>query len=342
MSQKSNYEIQVAELNTKINELEEETLIDSGRARIAGTRTKMELAWQKERESQKKLINELNTMNRDLKSTLLELEKEKERERLDAKRKVEGMKRSFEDEHEDTKKQITDLQYDLLELRDAHAKLRTTNEKLRRDQGKTEDVRSVSRKSRSETGEARKISRLITDMDDFLQVAPKFLGSDIVVKDEKNGRGIRDDEKSIAKMEFKSALFRIKETKEELAQLHSITEEDSKRSGMVRGESMESNVDESPRGRSGIRNASQTASSQKRALYRKAVSVGDGISENANIWQSKESVGSNESLASNASIPLPIPVPVRTRSARGGSESGYSSDTYNAMTIKRLERDTSV
>ena len=144
MAQKSNFEIQVAELNSKINELEEESLIDSGRARIAGTRTKMELAWQKERESQKKLINELNTMNRDLKSTLLELEKEKERERLDSKRKVEAMKRAFEDEHEDTKKQITDLQYDLLELRDAHAKLRTTNEKLRRDQSKGDDVRSVS------------------------------------------------------------------------------------------------------------------------------------------------------------------------------------------------------
>merc|ERR1711971_1475910 len=125
-----------------------------------------------------------------------------------------------------------------------------------------------------------------------------------------------------------------------LENLHRITEEETKRSGMVRGESMESNVDESPRGRSGLRNASQTASSQKRALYRKAVSMGDGMPENANIWQSKESVGSNESLASNASIPLPIPV--RTRSARGGSESGYSSDTYNAMTIKRLERDTSV
>merc|ERR1711936_555572 len=102
-AQKSNFEIQVAELNSKINELEEESLIDSGRARIAGTRTKMELAWRKERESQKKLINELNTMNRDLKSTLIELEKEKERERLDSKRKIDGMKRSFEDEHEDTK-----------------------------------------------------------------------------------------------------------------------------------------------------------------------------------------------------------------------------------------------
>ena len=36
----------------------------------------------------------------------------------------------------------------------------------------------------------------------------------------------------------------------------------------------------------------------------------------------QESLGSNESMASNASIPLPIPV--RTRSNRGGSESGYS------------------
>merc|ERR1719245_2190980 len=136
MSHKSNFEIQIAELNSKINEMEEESLIDSGRARIAGTRTKMELAWQKERESQKKLINELNTMARDLKATLLEVEKERDRERLDAKRKINGMKSAYGDEQDDTKKQITDLQYDLLELRDAHAKLRTTNEKLRRDKDK--------------------------------------------------------------------------------------------------------------------------------------------------------------------------------------------------------------
>merc|ERR1712198_717990 len=347
MAQKSNYEIAIAELNSKINELEEESLIDSGRARIAGTRTKMELAWQKERESQKKLINELNTMNRDLKSTLLELEKEKERERLDSKRKVEAMKRAFEDEHEDTKKQITDLQYDLLELRDAHAKLRTTNEKLRRDKDKSVDDVRLASKTRSEYGEEKKIQRLISDMDEFLGVLPKFLGNDILVKEQSNGRAttkIKDDEKSIAKMEFKSALFRVKETKEELDQLHKISEEEVKRRGnMRRGESVESNVDmvDSPRGRSGVRNAGASASSQKRALYRKAVSMGDGMaSVQSSIWQSKESVGSNESLASNASIPLPVPV--RTRSARGGSESGYSSDTYNAMTIKRLERDTSV
>merc|ERR1711962_815796 len=343
---KSNYEIQLSEQNSKINEMEEEALIDSGRARIAGTRTKMELAWQKERESQKKLINELNTMSRDLKSALLEVEKEKERDRLDSKRKIEAMKRAFDEEQDDTKKQITDLQYDLLELRDAHAKLRTTNEKLRRDKDKSVDDVRLASKTRSEYGEEKKIQRLISDMDEFLGVLPKFLGSDIMEKEQSNGRAsrIKDDEKSIAKMEFKSALFRVKETKEELEQLHRISEEEVKRRGnMRRGESVESNVDavDSPRGRSGVRNAGASASSQKRALYRKAVSMGDGMAtDQAGIWQSKESVGSNESLASNASIPLPVPV--RTRSARGGSESGYSSDTYNAMTIRRLERDTSV
>jgi len=341
---KSNYEIQISDLNSKMNEMEEESLIESGRARIAGTRTKMELAWQKERESQKKLINELNTMCRDLKSTLLEVEKEKERDRLDSKRKIEAMKGAFDEEQDDTKKQITDLQYDLLELRDAHAKLRTTNEKLRRDKDKSVDDLRFSSKTRSEYGEEKKIQRLIADMDEFLNAVPKFLGNEILVKEERNGKpsySVKDDEKSLAKMEFKTALFRVKETKEELALLHTITEEEvTKRGGMKRGESIESNVDETPRGRSGIRNASSSASSQKRALSRKAVSMGDGMTENQNLWQSKESVGSNESLASNASIPLPIPV--RTRSGRGGSESGYSSDTYNAMTIKRLERDTSV
>ena len=162
--------------------MEEETLIESGRARIAGTRTKMELAWQKERESQKKLINELNTLSRDLKGTLLEVlfwyklyyhldklhdlkkekvihvfniqvqvtydsifkvEKEKERDRLDAKRKIDAMKKAYDEEQDDTKKQISDLQFDLLELRDAHAKLRTTNEKLRREKDRSvDDIRA--------------------------------------------------------------------------------------------------------------------------------------------------------------------------------------------------------
>ncbi|CAB4057533.1 unnamed protein product [Lepeophtheirus salmonis] len=194
ISEKSTYEIQIAELNSRINELEECALIESGRARIAGTRTKMELAWQKERDNQKKLINELNAMTRDLKSTLIEMEKERDCERLESKRKIDGMRKAFDSENEDTKKQITDLQYDLLELRDAHAKLRTTNEKLRRDRFKiekeNENLKSVTK--------TKKIESLAKDIEEFL--------------------------KKIAKEEFQSALRRIKESTSELFKIHKVKE----------------------------------------------------------------------------------------------------------------------
>ena len=56
------------------------------------------------------------TMFRDLKATLLEVEKERDRERLESKRKINGMKSAFTDEQDDTKKQITDLQVSSIQL----------------------------------------------------------------------------------------------------------------------------------------------------------------------------------------------------------------------------------
>lgn len=44
-----------------------------GRSRITGTRTRLELAWQKEREEQQRLIQESSTLARDLRQTLLEV-----------------------------------------------------------------------------------------------------------------------------------------------------------------------------------------------------------------------------------------------------------------------------
>ena len=46
-----------------------------GRSRITGTKTRLELAWQKEREEQQRLIQESSTLARDLRHTLLEVKK---------------------------------------------------------------------------------------------------------------------------------------------------------------------------------------------------------------------------------------------------------------------------
>lgn len=58
------------------------------------------------------------------------------------------------------------MQSDLLELRDAHAKLRTTNEKLRRDKERFEKEREslksiTSARRKAELDEDRKINSLL-------------------------------------------------------------------------------------------------------------------------------------------------------------------------------------
>jgi len=113
-----------------------------------------------------------------------------------------------------------------------------------------------------------------------------------------------------------------------------------KRTGSVEGDQ------DSPRGlRGGSKGRSNLPNVPEigpgRRLSRRTGSVESTIAESDALWKSTDSRGSNESLASNASIPLPIPVRTRSAHGAGGNESGYSSDTYNAMSIRRLARDTS-
>jgi len=108
-----------------------------------------------------------------------------------------------------------------------------------------------------------------------------------------------------------------------------------KRTGSVETEGGQ----DSPRGRTPGGSSSRTSNGGSTTRFKKSVSIGETISEGDALWKSTDSTrGSNESLASNASIPLPIPV--RTRSAHGGP--GLDSADYNALSIRRLERDTSV
>jgi len=69
------------------------------------------------------------------------------------------------------------MQYDLLELRDAHAKLRTTNEKFRRERERhdkeRDDQRQVSNtRKRQEADEERKVNALLEQVEDLMRLAP--------------------------------------------------------------------------------------------------------------------------------------------------------------------------
>lgn len=133
VSERSANEIKISEMQSKLNEFEEERVIGSGSTKLPGIKTKLELSWQKEREDQQRLLQETSTLARDLRQTLFEVERERDKERLESKRKLDQIKRATEEEMEEGRKKIAELQCDLLELRDVHAKLRTSNEKLRRE-----------------------------------------------------------------------------------------------------------------------------------------------------------------------------------------------------------------
>ena len=64
------------------------------------------------------------------------------------------------------------------------------------------------------------------------------------------------------------------------------------------------------KGRSGLPNVPEIGPGRR--LSRRAGSMGETIAESGDLWKSTDSRGSNESIASNASIPLPVPVPVPT------------------------------
>lgn len=167
VSDKSNYEVKILDMQTKINELEEEKILNSGRTKIAGLRTRMELSWQKEREEQQRLLQETATLARDLRQTLFEVEKERDKERLDSRRKLEQLRKAVEEDQIEAKKKIKDLQCDLLELRDAHAKLRTTNERLKREKDRLrrdEDVRAKSL-SRTNLTESSKDNMILQNIE---------------------------------------------------------------------------------------------------------------------------------------------------------------------------------
>ncbi|KAF7996678.1 hypothetical protein HCN44_002324 [Aphidius gifuensis] len=179
VSEKSGWQIKLSEMQSRINELEEERILASGRTKIPGIRSRIELAWQKERDEQQRLLQETATLARDLRQTLYEVERERDKERLENKRRHEQLKKIYDEEKDENNKKLEELQCDLLELRDAHAKLRTSNEKLRREKDRHEREREelkeiISNKRRIEQNETKNMNILLRKVDDLMKHYPEL------------------------------------------------------------------------------------------------------------------------------------------------------------------------
>jgi len=225
INERSSKDIKLSELQTKINELEEDKIMAMGRSRITGTRTRLELAWQKERDEQQRIIQETSTLARDLRQTLLEMEKERDRDRLESRRRLEQLKRSNEEEQVDIRNKVDELQEDLVELRETHAKLRTSCEKLRRDKDRVERDRDdakrlVANSRKAESDAERRVAQLLAEVQKMKDLCPLVLGETLrggeKTLEHKRDKDIRQEK---VREEFMNSLRHIDQCGEDIRRL---------------------------------------------------------------------------------------------------------------------------
>ena len=140
-TERSSWQIQVAELKTQINQMEERILLETRGANRNFARTKMELAWDKERMDNQRLLKETQKFINELRDKFMNIEKIREKERIEVRKQLHELKAGMDRDSEDSHKRTGELQLDLLDLREAHAKVRSQNERLRRERNAYEKER---------------------------------------------------------------------------------------------------------------------------------------------------------------------------------------------------------
>ncbi|XP_017024007.1 trichohyalin isoform X4 [Drosophila kikkawai] len=321
VSERSANEIKISEMQSKLNEFEEERVIGSGSTKLPGMKTKLELSWQKEREDQQRLLQETSTLARDLRQTLFEVERERDKERLESKRKLDQIKRATEEEMEEGRKKIAELQCDLLELRDVHAKLRTSNEKLRRERERYEKE-LIKRRMEADGGD-RKVGALLQTVDELVKIAPdlKMVGSggssrggtgyDKNLRPEQpDVRRSRSPSPTLSSSQITNVLARLAEASEELRKFQRLNEDEQERSRIRRGNLRRAASQENDHHGSTSSVASAAGSqrggnrvsrnsSNNGSLIRKSLSLDHSIQRDQNIWRQDDgSVSSMQSIDS--------------------------------------------
>ncbi|KAK4872284.1 hypothetical protein RN001_016408 [Aquatica leii] len=326
VSERSSWEIKISELHSRVNELEEERILSSGRTKISGLKTRMELAWHKEREEQQRLLQETSTLARDLRQTLFEVERERDKERLESKRKQEQLKKTLEEDQEENRRKLTELQCDLLELRDAHAKLRTTNEKLRREKERNEKEREefrsiISGRKRLEQEDDRRINALLEQVEMLIKLTDTE--EPITEKDvytptpPRRTRGSKSRESSPAlerkefakessvtredrKLQIQSVTTRLSDVMDELRRYQRLSEKNRERErikrtmGLRRATSTEHDNLQTDANKSVKESKSGSTST---SLHRKSLSLEHTLQNDQNIWRNDD-----DSLSSLQSI----------------------------------------
>lgn len=131
---RSSSEIQISNLKSKLNQYEERNLLEASRGSAKlYAKTRLELAWEKERGDLQKVLGESQSTLTDLRQRLIKAETDRETERETSNKVIQDLKRKLEGGKNDVSKDVLELQAELEETKDAKARLHTQYERIRRE-----------------------------------------------------------------------------------------------------------------------------------------------------------------------------------------------------------------
>lgn len=159
---KSSWEIQLSNLKSKLNQYEERNILEASRGSAKlYAKTRLELAWEKERTDLQKVLADTQTALAELKERFLKAEADREAEREASSKTIQDLRKKVEGGQDDVSKDILELQTDLEELKDTHERLKTQYDRLRREKERLERDREDLR---YRAGATQDVQALVTDL----------------------------------------------------------------------------------------------------------------------------------------------------------------------------------
>nr|XP_042908856.1 myosin heavy chain, skeletal muscle [Parasteatoda tepidariorum] len=211
---KNSYDIQISEFKSKINQLEEQKIMESTRGQTRNiAKTRLELTWEKERNELQHLLGETQKMVSDLKSRVEQTETEREKEKQAVRKQMLDMRSSTEKDHQDSRRKMSELHSSLLEIRESHAKLRGMYDRMKKE-------REILLKEREEWRQRLQAAmQLHTKLTEIVKDVEK-VSSEVASNSEKPTLPLTDD--------FKETMRNVKEKFTELQKSAEILKEDER------------------------------------------------------------------------------------------------------------------
>lgn len=311
---KSSWEIQLSNLKSKLNQYEERNLLEASRGSTKlYAKTRLELAWEKERADLQKVMSDTEASLKDLRQRFLKAEADRETERENANKTIQELRRKLEGGQDDVSKDILELQAELEQVKDANGRLKTQFERVRREKERLDREREDWRQRVAATMDVQAlVSDLIADvkkMTDLVQLEGIF------AEDQSKAQAVRRPLRmgSTPKDDLMGILQKVVQQTETLR-------ESTK---PVRDEDMIRRTTSFRRALSATDMANQAAMMstpvirappRTRSMHRKTLSLGQGMSAaDVKIWGSGDSLSFTPSGSQS--------------SLRGRSTTGYESDT---------------